>query len=179
MPDHLHLLWMGLRVNSDQRNAMKFCANIWPWNWRGARRRAWNLNCKNNRTTACCGKMTAFAARLKSPAFTSSTTRAGKSWWIVRATGRIWAPSCRVIHFCIRWPMISGSSSGNYTCSNLNRCRRSGSSAESRKISLFSDGGALPRRRKPNRNRGSATELWSSHPRWSPNIWACCAGRVW
>jgi putative transposase len=24
MPDHLHLLWMGLRVKSDQRNAMKF-----------------------------------------------------------------------------------------------------------------------------------------------------------
>jgi REP element-mobilizing transposase RayT len=24
MPDHLHLLWMGLRVSSDQRNAMKF-----------------------------------------------------------------------------------------------------------------------------------------------------------
>ncbi len=24
MPDHLHLLWMGLRVDSDQRNAMKF-----------------------------------------------------------------------------------------------------------------------------------------------------------
>ncbi len=24
MPDHLHLVWMGLRVNSDQRNAMKF-----------------------------------------------------------------------------------------------------------------------------------------------------------
>lgn len=24
MPDHLHLLWMGLRINSDQRNAMKF-----------------------------------------------------------------------------------------------------------------------------------------------------------
>jgi REP element-mobilizing transposase RayT len=24
MPDHLHLLWMGIRVNSDQRNAMRF-----------------------------------------------------------------------------------------------------------------------------------------------------------
>ncbi len=24
MPDHLHLLWMGLRINSNQRNAMKF-----------------------------------------------------------------------------------------------------------------------------------------------------------
>ena len=24
MPDHLHLLWMGLCVSSDQRNAMKF-----------------------------------------------------------------------------------------------------------------------------------------------------------
>ena len=24
MPDHLHLLWMGLRLDSDQRNAMKF-----------------------------------------------------------------------------------------------------------------------------------------------------------
>jgi hypothetical protein len=24
MPDHLHLIWMGLRVDSDQRNAMKF-----------------------------------------------------------------------------------------------------------------------------------------------------------
>jgi len=24
MPDHLHLLWMGLRADSDQRNAMKF-----------------------------------------------------------------------------------------------------------------------------------------------------------
>jgi len=24
MPDHLHLLWMGLRAGSDQRNAMKF-----------------------------------------------------------------------------------------------------------------------------------------------------------
>jgi hypothetical protein len=24
MPDHLHLVWMGLRVASDQRNAMKF-----------------------------------------------------------------------------------------------------------------------------------------------------------
>jgi len=24
MPDHIHLLWMGLRVHSDQRNAMKF-----------------------------------------------------------------------------------------------------------------------------------------------------------
>lgn len=24
MPDHLHLIWMGLRVGSDQRNAMKF-----------------------------------------------------------------------------------------------------------------------------------------------------------
>jgi putative transposase len=24
MPDHLHLLWMGLRVDSDQRDAMKF-----------------------------------------------------------------------------------------------------------------------------------------------------------
>ena len=24
MPDHLHLVWMGLRVDSDQRNAMKF-----------------------------------------------------------------------------------------------------------------------------------------------------------
>jgi putative transposase len=24
MPDHIHLIWMGLRVNSDQRNAMKF-----------------------------------------------------------------------------------------------------------------------------------------------------------
>jgi len=24
VPDHLHLLWMGLRVDSDQRNAMKF-----------------------------------------------------------------------------------------------------------------------------------------------------------
>lgn len=24
MPDHIHLLWMGLRVDSDQRNAMKF-----------------------------------------------------------------------------------------------------------------------------------------------------------
>src|SRR5690349_16533138 len=23
MPDHMHLIWMGLRVNSDQRNAMK------------------------------------------------------------------------------------------------------------------------------------------------------------
>jgi hypothetical protein len=24
MPDHLHLLWTGLRIGSDQRNAMKF-----------------------------------------------------------------------------------------------------------------------------------------------------------
>jgi putative transposase len=24
MPDHLHLLWMGLRIQGDQRNAMKF-----------------------------------------------------------------------------------------------------------------------------------------------------------
>ena len=24
MPDHMHLVWMGLRVSSDQRNAMKF-----------------------------------------------------------------------------------------------------------------------------------------------------------
>ena len=24
MPDHLHLIWMGLRADSDQRNAMKF-----------------------------------------------------------------------------------------------------------------------------------------------------------
>jgi putative transposase len=24
MPDHIHLLWMGIRANSDQRNAMKF-----------------------------------------------------------------------------------------------------------------------------------------------------------
>jgi putative transposase len=24
MPDHIHLVWMGLRVDSDQRNAMKF-----------------------------------------------------------------------------------------------------------------------------------------------------------
>jgi REP element-mobilizing transposase RayT len=24
MPDHLHLVWMGMRVDSDQRNAMKF-----------------------------------------------------------------------------------------------------------------------------------------------------------
>jgi hypothetical protein len=24
MPDHLHLVWLGLRVDSDQRNAMKF-----------------------------------------------------------------------------------------------------------------------------------------------------------
>jgi putative transposase len=24
MPDHLHLLWMGLRIRSDQRNAMRF-----------------------------------------------------------------------------------------------------------------------------------------------------------
>jgi REP element-mobilizing transposase RayT len=24
MPDHMHLIWMGLRVSSDQRNAMKF-----------------------------------------------------------------------------------------------------------------------------------------------------------
>ncbi len=24
MPDHLHLIWMGLRVDTDQRNAMKF-----------------------------------------------------------------------------------------------------------------------------------------------------------
>jgi REP element-mobilizing transposase RayT len=24
MPDHIHLLWMGLRVDTDQRNAMKF-----------------------------------------------------------------------------------------------------------------------------------------------------------
>ena len=24
MPDHAHLIWMGLRVNTDQRNAMKF-----------------------------------------------------------------------------------------------------------------------------------------------------------
>ena len=24
MPDHMHLIWLGLRVNSDQRNAMKF-----------------------------------------------------------------------------------------------------------------------------------------------------------
>jgi REP element-mobilizing transposase RayT len=24
MPDHMHLMWMGMRVNSDQRNAMKF-----------------------------------------------------------------------------------------------------------------------------------------------------------
>lgn len=24
MPDHIHLIWMGLRVHSDQRNAMKF-----------------------------------------------------------------------------------------------------------------------------------------------------------
>lgn len=24
MPDHLHLVWMGLRVDTDQRNAMKF-----------------------------------------------------------------------------------------------------------------------------------------------------------
>jgi len=24
MPDHMHLIWMGLNVNSDQRNTMKF-----------------------------------------------------------------------------------------------------------------------------------------------------------
>jgi len=24
MPDHLHFIWMGLRLNGDQRNAMKF-----------------------------------------------------------------------------------------------------------------------------------------------------------
>ena len=24
MPDHMHLVWMGLRAGSDQRNAMKF-----------------------------------------------------------------------------------------------------------------------------------------------------------
>ena len=28
MPDHIHLLWMGLWRDSDQRNGMKFCVSI-------------------------------------------------------------------------------------------------------------------------------------------------------
>jgi len=32
MPDHLHLVWMGLRRDSDQRNGMKFLrARLGPW----------------------------------------------------------------------------------------------------------------------------------------------------
>jgi hypothetical protein len=37
MPDHLHLIWMGLRVDSDQRNAMKFLRKHLAVNWRDAR----------------------------------------------------------------------------------------------------------------------------------------------
>ena len=97
MPDHLHLLWMGLCVRSDQRNAMKFLRKHLAVELAGARPLAWNLNCKNSRTTVSCARKTGCAAHLKNPAFISSTIHDARNWWAIRATGRFWVRSCQAI----------------------------------------------------------------------------------
>ena len=82
MPDHLHLLWMGVRADNDQRNAMKFLRKHLAavGTAHGVRLAAWNLNYKNKRMTACCGNKTGGVARLKNRAFTFSTIRLARNW---------------------------------------------------------------------------------------------------
>jgi hypothetical protein len=76
MPDHAHLVWVGLRVNSDQRNAMKFLRKRLAPSWPAARPPASSLNSKSSHTTACCGKKTACAERFRKPVST---------FWIIHA----------------------------------------------------------------------------------------------
>ena len=115
MPDHIHLLWMGLRTTRTSGTQCAFSADIWPPNWSGVRRAAGRLNCRSNRTTVSCGNGIACAALLPGLVSTCWTIRAAKDWRPIRGSGRIWGPSCPAIRSCIRWRKSSGHGSGRFT----------------------------------------------------------------
>jgi len=68
MPDHLHLLWMGMRRASDQLNAMKFLRTNWNPLWEMAR------NGSIKRMTMFCARRNGSGTFLPGPAPTSWPT---------------------------------------------------------------------------------------------------------
>lgn len=90
MPDHSHLLWMGLRRDSDQRNGMKFYANIW-------RRHCNRITSSTNPTTTSCVTRSANGAPLPKSVFTFFRIRFAPAWSKRKKFGLFAALSFRAI----------------------------------------------------------------------------------
>ena len=114
MPDHLHLVWMGLRADSDQKNGMAFLRThleplLAPHRF------------QPRPSTVSCVRKTANGTPLQKSAFTFWTIRSAAGWWPNRAPGFFAVLSSPVIRSCIRWQMVFGKSFGKFWLRPENR----------------------------------------------------------
>src|SRR5882724_10936174 len=109
MPDHLHLIWMGLRRESDQLKAMKFLrTHLEPTLGRG---RKWQHQPHDHVLREQERKRGAFATFC----FIPWQIPCARNWLKRKATGPITEQSFRGIRIWIPWPKSIGKSSGNCT----------------------------------------------------------------
>ena len=116
MPNHFHLVWMGVRRESDQLNAMRFlrrqlCPRL--------RHGSYNIRL----TTMSCVKKNASAAPLRAHVFTFSQILSAPICLKSLRTGRTAEQSCRAIRICIHRRRISGNCFGNCTLPNVKKNR--------------------------------------------------------
>jgi hypothetical protein len=117
MPDHLHLVWMGLRRDSDQRNGMKFLRDHLG---RALRPRRFQHQAHDHVLREEERQRRAFA---KVCFYVIDNARVAGLVKPVRGTGRLPEPSCRAIRRCIRWPRISGRCFGSFISRPARRMR--------------------------------------------------------
>jgi len=100
MPDHLHLVWMGLRLDTDQRNGMKFLrAHLGPFLL----------------MTTSCASTNASAMHSRASAITFWRIRLKRSSSHEIRNGLSAVPSFQGMRRCTRYTRSSGRSSGNFT----------------------------------------------------------------
>jgi hypothetical protein len=126
IPVHLHLIWMGLRVDSDQRIAMKFLRKHLAVEL--ARRSPGGVEIEPQKQShdSVLREKDRLRGAFEKSCFYILDNPCRKKLVSHRRHGRIWARSCQAIRFCIRWPKISGSSSGRSIKRNGRQCARSG-----------------------------------------------------
>lgn len=106
MPDHVHLVRMGLRRETDQRNAMKFLrTHPEPALGEG---RQWQHQPHDHVLREKEHQRTAFAK-------TCFSIRCGRGSSRTNGTGRPWGRSFRGIPRFTPWPTVSGNALGDFT----------------------------------------------------------------
>jgi putative transposase len=108
MPDHIHLVWVGLRRNSDQRDGMKFLREHLG---RLLRPYRFQHQAHDHVLRAEERQRRAFAAAC----FYIIDNARAAAWWSTRKLGLMQERLCRAIPICIHWRQNSGPCSGKRT----------------------------------------------------------------